>query len=57
VRVVGDGKGHYEAVCEMLDAPGSGNRLYFTLGFESDPTVIALLDTLDRIVAAFPVIH
>jgi putative component of toxin-antitoxin plasmid stabilization module len=56
-RVVGDGRGHYEAVCELRDAPGAGNRLYFQLGFDEEPTMSALLSALDQIAKAFPVRH
>ena len=54
-RVVGDGRGHYETVCELRDAPGSGNRLYFQLGFDEEPTMSGLIDALEEIARAFPV--
>ena len=57
ITVVGDGLGHFEAQCKLSDnAPaGGGNTLYFTLNF--DQTFIpGILDGLNRIVMAFPVI-
>ncbi len=58
ITVVGDGLGHFEAQCKLSDnAPvGGGNTLYFTLHF--DQTFIpGMLDGLNRIVTAFPVIR
>lgn len=54
-HVVGDGRGHWQAVCEVKDDPGTGNRLYFMLTIEDEPAMRAILDALDRIVAAFPI--
>lgn len=55
IRVSGDGRGHFEALCELRDDPGMGNQLRFTLAF--DQTYLpAMLHELDAIVAAFPVV-
>lgn len=55
IRVVGDGRGHFEAKCDLLDDPGVGNRLTFTLAF--DQTFLPkMLRELDGIIDAFPVV-
>lgn len=55
ICVVGDGRGHFEARCELRDDPGVGNRLMFTLAF--DQTFLpAMLRELDAIVHAFPAV-
>ncbi len=55
ISVVGDGRGHFEAKCELRDDPGSGNRLTFVLAF--DQTYLPpVLRQLDAIVDAFPVL-
>ncbi|MCO5165968.1 MAG: hypothetical protein M9894_06325 [Planctomycetes bacterium] len=53
IDVSGDGRGHFEARCEVWDHPGDGNVLRFRLTF--DQTYLpGLVRALDRIVAAFP---
>ncbi|MBX3468829.1 MAG: hypothetical protein KF878_18315 [Planctomycetes bacterium] len=53
IDVSGDGRGHFEARCEVCDRPGDGNVLRFTLVFDQThlPTLVR---ALDRIVAAYP---
>ncbi|WP_394844908.1 hypothetical protein LZC95_48665 [Pendulispora brunnea] len=55
IKVVGDGRGHFEADCELRDAPGTGNRLHCTLGFDQTELPL-MLRGLDAIVDAFPVV-
>ena len=54
IDVAGDGYGHLTAKCELVDQPGTGNRLTFEIGFDQTylPSVIA---GLEKILAAFPV--
>jgi len=55
IAIVGDGRGHFEAKCELRDDPGMGNRLTFTLAF--DQTYLpSMLRQLDAIVETCPVI-
>lgn len=54
VRVVGDGRGHFEARCGLRDDASFGNRLTFSLAFDQTQ-VPAVLGRLDEIVRRFPV--
>lgn len=53
IDVSGDGRGHFEARCEVCDRPGDGNVLRFTLAFDQTQ-LPGLVRALDRIVAAYP---
>jgi hypothetical protein len=54
LRLVGDGKGHIELSGQITDAPGTGNRLNFTLKF--DQTWLAKsIRELERVTLEFPV--
>ena len=55
IRICGDGRGHFEARCELCDEPGIGNRLFFKLSLDQTylPTI---LQSLDNIMLRFPVI-
>lgn len=53
IDVSGDGRGHFEARCEVWDRPGDGNVLRFTLAFDQTH-LSGLVRSLDRIVAAYP---
>ncbi len=55
IKVDGDGLGHFVATCELVDRPGIGNRLSFSLNFDQTE-LPALLSGLDEITAAFPVV-
>ncbi len=55
IKIGGDGRGHFEAKCELRDAPGMGNRLEFTLAFDQTD-LPSILRGLDAIVDAFPVV-
>jgi hypothetical protein len=57
IRLAATGGGHWEAVCELRDAPGAGNRLSFVVAVEDEPAMKLLFRTVDEIVTAFPVIH
>jgi len=55
LRATGDGCGHIDVECEILDQPGIGNRLVCTL--KSDQTYIKnTIAELAAAVEAFPVI-
>jgi len=54
VTIVGDGKGHLSASCAVMDAPGIGNRLTFSLSFDQTD-VPPMLAALSAIMEAFPV--
>ena len=55
IRATGDGQGHIEIRCMVLDQPGIGNRLEFTLA--SDQTFIKqTINQLTEVTKAFPVI-
>lgn len=55
IDIDGDGKGHFRAVCEATDMPGTGNRLTFELELEQTD-LPALIRALDQVCAAFPVV-
>ena len=53
IRIKGDGIGHFEADCKVMDSPGIGNSLDFTLEF--DQTFIPqMINQLDNIKQTFP---
>ncbi len=54
IRVVGDGRGQFQASCELRDAP-EGNRLSFLLAFSREG-LTPVMRALDAIVTAFPVL-
>ena len=55
IHVVGDGRGHFEATCQLRDEPGIGNCLAFSLAF--DQTYLpAVLRSLEAILHRFPVV-
>jgi hypothetical protein len=53
VRV--DGRGHFEARCELRDDPGMGNLLTFSISFDQTQLPTVLRD-LDAVVLRFPVL-
>lgn len=55
ILVRGDGRGHFEAQCELRDDPGMGNRLVFSLAFDQTE-LLPILRSLDAVLRAFPVI-
>jgi hypothetical protein len=55
IRATGDGQGHIEIRCTVLDQPGIGNKLEFTL--VSDQTFVKqAVNQLREATKAFPVI-
>jgi hypothetical protein len=55
IGIVGDGRGHLTATCELRDDPTFGNQLHYTLDF--DQTLLPkVIESLDNIIDAFPVI-
>ncbi len=55
LELEGDGRGHVELRGELVDWPGSENRLHFHI--ELDQTALApLLRSLDEVIARFPVV-
>ena len=55
VEIEGDGKGLLRAECSVLDEPGIGNRLTFTLSLDQTD-LPEMLRSLDAICGAFPAI-
>jgi len=54
LHLTGDGKGHIELRGEVVDQPGIGNRLSFTLQFDQSQLATSIRE-LERVVAQFPV--
>jgi hypothetical protein len=54
LRLTGDGKGHIELNGEVLDHPGIGNRLHFTLQLDQSQ-LGASIHELEKVTAEFPV--
>jgi hypothetical protein len=54
LRLTGDRKGHVELQGEIVDQPGIGNRLRFTLAFDQTQLADAIRE-LDRVISEFPV--
>lgn len=55
IQVTGDGLGHFQARCTLMDAPGIGNSLKFDLQFDQTELVV-ISKSLIRIEESFPVI-
>ena len=55
VEIEGDGKGLLRVECSLVDEPGVGNRLTFTLGLDQTD-LPEILRRLDAICGAFPTI-
>jgi hypothetical protein len=55
IRVEGDGRGHMKCECTLLDEPGIGNRLEFTLNTDQTFTR-STVDELTAAVHEFPVL-
>ena len=54
IKIKGDGVGHFEADCFVMDFAGTGNKLDFEINF--DQTIITeLISQLDNITKVFPV--
>lgn len=54
IKIKGDGIGHFEAVCRVMDFAGTGNTLEFRLNF--DQTIIPeLVNQLENITRTYPV--
>lgn len=54
IHVEGDGLGHFEAQCVVMDDVGIGNRLQFHLNFDQTE-LPGIVKGLDGILQAFPV--
>lgn len=54
LQMTADGKGHIELRGEVVDQPGVGNRLRFTLQFDESQLAVSIRE-LERVVAQFPV--
>jgi len=50
----GDGKGHIELEGELVDQPGIGNRLHFTLQFDQSQLGASIRE-LEKVTSEFPV--
>ncbi|GAB2775466.1 WapI family immunity protein [Salinimicrobium soli] len=54
IKIKGDGLGHFEAQCKVMDSPGTGNSLDFELEF--DQTFIPqIVNQLEKVIQTFPV--
>jgi len=54
LRLTGDGRGHIELAGELVDAPGTGNRLHFSLQFDQSE-LRASIRELEQVIETFPV--
>ena len=54
LHLTGDGKGHIELKGEVLDQPGIGNRLSFTLKFDQSQLNVSIRE-LEKVISSFPV--
>src|SRR5262247_2409580 len=50
----GDGKGHIEVEGKLVDQPGIGNRLHFTLQFDQSQLEASIRE-LEKVISEFPV--
>lgn len=50
----GDGKGHIELEGNLVDQPGNGNRLHFTLQFDQSQLGASMRE-LEKVTSEFPV--
>ncbi|MBO6793049.1 MAG: hypothetical protein JJ895_04005 [Balneolaceae bacterium] len=54
IKIKGDGIGHFEADCSVMDFAGTGNKLEFEINF--DQTIITkMVNQLEGITNAFPI--
>ncbi len=54
IEIRGDGIGHFEANCSVMDFAGTGNKLVFDINF--DQTVIpGMVRQLDNIIRIYPI--
>ena len=56
IRMTGDGRGHVDARAEIMDEPGVGNRLLFTIPGIDQTDLVDLIAHLREIEGAFPTI-
>ena len=54
IQVEGDGLGHFEAQCVVLDEVGVGNRLHFRLNFDQTE-LPQIIKNLEEVLHVFPV--
>jgi hypothetical protein len=54
LRLVGDGRGHFELRGEVADQPGISNRLHFSLQFDQSQLGAAIRE-LEQVTSKFPV--
>ena len=50
----GDGKGHMELEGKLVDQPGIGNRLHFTLQFDQSQLGVSIRE-LEEVISEFPI--
>lgn len=55
ITIKGDGIGHFEAACVVMDKPGTGNTLEFELNFDQT-SIPEILQQLDNISTKYPVL-
>lgn len=55
LRIVGDGRGHFELRGILHDGPGGGTTLHFFMHFDQT-SIPGMVAALDRIAARFPIL-
>lgn len=53
IKIIGDGIGHLNAECEVLDYAGTGNKLIFEINFDQTH-IPKILNQLEKITDRFP---
>lgn len=53
IKIKGDGIGHLNAECEVMDFAGMGNKLIFEINFDQTH-IPKLLNELGKIISKFP---
>jgi hypothetical protein len=53
IKIIGDGIGHLNAECEVLDYAGTGNKLIFEINFDQTH-IPKILNQLEKITNRFP---
>ncbi len=54
IKIIGDGIGHLEAQCEVMDNVGFGNKLNFKINFDQTQ-IQGIINQLEKITNEFPI--
>lgn len=54
IKIIGDGIGHLDAQCEVMDNVGFGNKLNFKINFDQTQ-IPKLINQLEKITKEFPI--